>query len=564
MIAKGHITLFIVLALMALVLVLAACQATPTATPTKAPPTPTTPSLAAPSPTTAAAAPAVVATATRPPVAPASAPPTPTEKATSKGKIVLAISSEPSNMDTLLQTIGPDTRHIYPSVMEYLMQRDWKTFDLSGLLAEKWEQVKPDTWRYTLKKGIKFHNGEPFNADAVVFSLGKIADKDSGAQLQRYWPAGGKVVKVDDFTVELTSSTADPIQPLRLLYLPSVPPKWARENPEERPVKLIGTGPYKFVEWVRGQYVKVTANDDYWATPPNIKDATFVWRPEASVRAAMLRTGEADFAVDLTPEDAQKVPKYTATTSVETTAIRYDQQSNPVVKDKRVRLAMNLAFDKNLLVEKLFSGFAEPAKGQIFGEYVLGFNPNLKAYPFDVEQAKKLLAEAKAAGIPWETTELDMWISKGRLPRIEEMGESLADSWNKLGMKVKVYVAEQAKWRDAAQYALGPGQKRVALTVWPHGNDLGDSGQTADYVRCGGRLSAFCDAALDAKINQAAEATGEQRVKLYQEFWKLMYEEYVPHIPLFRLKPIYGLSKRLAFTPRMDDLAPVQEMKLLE
>ena len=63
---------------------------------------------------------------------------------------------------------------------------------------------------------------------------------------------------------------------------------------------------------------------------------------------------------------------------------------------------------------------------------------------------------------------------------------------------------------------------------------------------------------------RSAEATGEQRVKLYQEFWKLMYEEYVPHIPLFRLKPIYGLSKRLAFTPRMDDLAPVQEMKLLE
>ena len=205
MIAKGHITLFIVLALMALVLVLAACQSVPTATPTKVAATPTIPVLAQLTPTTAAAAPAVAATATRPPAAPTSAPPTPTAKATSKGKIVLAISSEPSNMDTLLQTIGPDTRHIYPSVMEYLMQRDWKTFNLSGLLAEKWEQVKPDTWRYTLKKGIKFHNGEPFNADAVVFSLGKIADKDSGAQLQRYWPAGGKVVKVDDFTVELTS-----------------------------------------------------------------------------------------------------------------------------------------------------------------------------------------------------------------------------------------------------------------------------------------------------------------------------------------------------------------------
>src|SRR3989337_871069 len=184
-----------------LALLFTACQVAPTPTPTSPSATPTT-------------APAVAA-----------ATPIPVAKRAPKGKVVMVLSSEPATMDTLMVSMEPHNVW-FPSVIEHLVERDWKTFEIKPKLAEKWEQVKPDTWRYTLRKGVKFQNGEPFNADAVAYDLTRIADKDAASRLQKFWPAGGKATKVDDNTIDVTSSTADPIQPLRMQYMRITAPKW--------------------------------------------------------------------------------------------------------------------------------------------------------------------------------------------------------------------------------------------------------------------------------------------------------------------------------------------------
>ena len=169
-------SLLVVLA--AMLLALAACQAAPTPTPTKPP--------AAAAPTTAPPPPATPTTAAPPPASPTAVPATPTPKATAKGKIVMVGPSDLVNADALFETAQPDRPQVFVAVLEYLTKRDWKTFELKPLLAEKWEQVKPDTWRYTLRKGIKFQNGEPFNADSVVYSLTVISSKDLPTALQKY------------------------------------------------------------------------------------------------------------------------------------------------------------------------------------------------------------------------------------------------------------------------------------------------------------------------------------------------------------------------------------------
>ena len=131
------------------------------------------------------------------------------------------------------------------------------------------------------------------------------------------------------------------------------------------------------------------------------------------------------------------------------------------------------------------------------------------------------------------------------------------------GLKIKMVYAEHNKWRESQRSVL-PGQPRVALLVDPHSNEIGDSGQSIDGIaRCGGQRSAYCNNDLDPKMKQAAEAVGEQRVKLYQELWQALYDD-AAHVPLFRLKPVYGLAKRLDFTPRMDGLVYVQEMSLAD
>ena len=484
-------------------------------------------------------------------------------KAAAKGKVVLVSNAEPTNFDAVMEGYGlAATAFGYDSIVEQVLARNAKTSELIGSLAEKWEQKSPDTWRYTLRKGVKLHNGEDFNADAIVYSLNRAADKGLASKSQLFWPGGGSVTKVDDFTVDVKSAATDPIQHLRMVYLPVVAPKWAQTNPEELPINAIGTGPYKFVEWVRVQYVKMTANDNYWGKQATIKDVTLVWRAESAVRAAMIKTGEADWAYDLSPEDAKQVPKTASRASTGTFDARYDTE-NPVLKDKRVRQAMNMAIDVETLMKTLVAGISDPAKGHIVGDFVLGFNPNIKPYAYDQAKAKSMVAEAKAAGIPTDTTELDLWGAKGRIPRLDELMESMADSWGKIGLKIKMNVTETAKWREAF-YAVQPGKKRGAVFVYGHYNDLGDSAQSADsYVKCGGILSTYCDKKLDETIVKAANSVGEERVKLYQQVWAETHEQAL-FLPMFVIKPIFGLSKRLNWEPRVDKLVMAQEMSLTE
>ena len=276
----------------------------------------------------------------------------------------------------------------------------------------------------------------------------------------------------------------------------------------------------------------------------------------------MLRTGEADWAYAISADDTKNVPKYAASTVAETAGVRMDT-ANPVLKDQRVRMAMNLAVDRQSIVDKLFAGFGEPAKGQMIGEYVLGFNPDLKPYPYDVAQAKKLVQDAKTAGVPTDTTELEMWVSNGRLPRWNELAESLSNSFNGVGLKTKLRLLEHSAWVSGFA-SVKPGERPGPLFQWPHGNDLGDSSQTIDgYVRTGGSRSTHSDPALDAIVDKATVAVGDERVKLYQQAWKKVYDDALV-VPLYRIKGITGLSKRLNFSPRMDDWAPVQEMSLVE
>ena len=533
---NGRIVGLLVTIVVTLSFILGACQAAPTPTPTKAPAVATAAPAAAPTPTTAAAA----------------AP---------KGQVTLVTLSEPVMMDAILDANQIHNRAVFPSMVEGLTRQNVKTYGVEPSLATKWEQLKPDTWRYTLRQGVKFHNGEAFNADAVVYSLNRAADKALASKVGRWWPAGGKAVKVDDFTVDITSSDLDPIQPLRLMYAPMVAPKHAQEKPDELATKLYSTGPYKLAEWVKGQYLKMTAFDGYWGTAPKIKDATVVGRAEAAVRTAMVKTGEADWAYNLSPEQAKEVPKYSSVASAETIMVRMDTQ-NAVLKDNRVRTAMNLAVDKNSIMKNLYGGFAAPANGQIIGSYVIGHNPNLKDYPYDVEQAKKLVAEAKAAGIPTDTTELDIWARKGRMPRWEEMTEVLANDWNKIGVKVKVVIAESAAWSEK-WYSVGAGQTRAALGITGHDN-FGDSQQTFDgYLVCGGVTSTYCSPALEETAKQSRALTGEARAKAFRDIWQQVYAE-APFVPIFRQQSIIGLSKRLVWEARYDDWAPVQEMTLSE
>ena len=551
----AHCGYLSVVCLVAVTLVLSSCQTAPTATPTKAPSPTAVPQLAAATPTTAPAAPAPTtaapaqATATRPPAL------TPTPAAQAKGKIIMVMSSEPPTMDPHQQTLE-FPRMILSNMAENVTQRDPDTLEIKGLLAESWEQVKPDTWRFKLRKGVKFHNGEVLDGAGVAWNLFRMSDKDINSPMRRYLDVIKEVKAVDESTVDIVTSAPDPILPVRLVVSPIIAPKQAKDNPEELATKMIGTGPYKFVDWVRGEFFRMTVNDAYWGKAPSIKDVTVLYRKEPAVRAAMLQTGEAQWAINISPEDAKKVPKFVAATTVDTMALRPNAcfPDGGKFSDKRVRQAISYAIDRQKMKETLFAGFTEVAS-QPYAPFVIGYDTKLKPYPFDPAKAKQLVKDAGAEGFAFEYT-----ADTGRFARDGEAQQAIVAMLGDVGLKPTLKNVDRLLW-NTGWTAVKKDDKHLALTSWLHTNDLGDAVATLDpSVKTGGGRSLYCNADVDKKIDVARQATGEDRKRLMTELSNIIYDE-LPIIPLFHIQYIYGTSKNLDWKPRIDLVVRVADMK---
>jgi peptide/nickel transport system substrate-binding protein len=190
--------------------------------------------------------------------------------------------------------------------------------------------------------------------------------------------------KVDDFTVEITTKDADPILPDRMVKFPIAAPKWVRAaSPEEAASQAVGSGPYILTEYQKGQYLLFKANQNYWGPKkPQIAEIKLVGRQEQAVRAAMLLAGEADLAFHVALDDAKKAPQTIIEQSQESPMFNMNTEL-PVFKDVRVRQAVAEAVDVQGLVNALYpGGVAKPLNGQIIREGTLGWNPNLKPYPY--------------------------------------------------------------------------------------------------------------------------------------------------------------------------------------
>ena len=468
--------------------------------------------------------------------------------------MVLAITAEPPNF-LPEQFNDINAMYIGWNIVERLTERDSKTFETKGQLAEKWQQVDPKTLRITLRKGVKYHNGNPFGAADVQYTIQRDIQPDS--QILRYIPNVTEAKVVDDSTVDIILKDPDPIMATRLYYVPIVNAKFGKESPERLPIEPIGTGPYKFVEWVRGQFIRLTVNEAYWGPAPAVKDATYVFRSESSVRAAMVRTGEAQFAVAISPEDAKNVPKLATGPSNETMMLRLDTQTHDALKDKRVRKAVALAIDKETLTKTLYAGYATVAPGQMYPPFTIGFDASLKAYPFDKDGAKKLIAEAKAAGVNVDA-EMAITAPKGRWIRDAELTEALVNMLKDVGLNAKVNIVEYSKWREWL-YSAGPGQPHNAILLSGHSQDLGDASLSYDsYVVTGGRMSYFSNAEFDKLEKAGSQAGGQDRITNFQKATAIAYDE-VPIVPMIYLNQIHGMAKNLNWSPRTDVMLLLNE-----
>jgi peptide/nickel transport system substrate-binding protein len=465
-------------------------------------------------------------------------------------QITIALGSEPTTLDPQLREDGGE-RAVNDNIYETLMVRTPDGELTNGLAASRPELLDPRTWEVKLRPGIKFHNGEPFNADAVVYSIKRIIDPEFNSEQISFFETIKDAEKVDDLTVRITTKGPDPILLSRLYWMKMVPPVFSKDPKfAETPV---GTGPYKFVRWNRGQDILLTVNKDYWGPAPAINAVKYRFIAEPGTRLAGLKAGEFDVITNLLPEFTQEVPQAIHILGLEHPIIILNADGGPT-KDVRVRQALNYAVDKDALAEGLFEGFAQVAQGQLLSPSFFGFNKNVHAYPYDPEKAKSLLKEAGALGAT-----VELIGTAGRWLKDRELVEAVAAFWDAAGLKTKVRIFEFNEYLNR----LFDRNTRADAIFVVSSNELLDADKSfSAYYRAGGIGSSNSDQKLADLIDKArVETDAARRQDLYHQAVKRAHEK-AYFVWLLNIEDIYGVSARLDWHGRVDAKILVSEMKL--
>ena len=337
---------------------------------------------------------------------------------------------------------------------ETFFTRDPQTMEIKPLLAESVKNLNPNTWELKLRRGVKFHNGEDFDADSVKFTIERavLGKLNTLAKLTMPPSFGQEVVILDPYTVRIVTKVPDPMLPSRLAAesMNVAPAKGLAEFRDKFVTdRFIGTGPFRFVENVVGDRVVLEANPGYWGPkPPSQK---IVWQviPDAATRLAALQRGDVDVMLNLpfplapTVEGDANLRVYSELSSL-THGILLNARESAPLKDRRVRQALNMAIDRAAILKGLYAG-----RGQ-FLNTVTGTNVantmDPGPYPYDPARAKALLAEAGYA----RASSCTFWQSIGRWVLAEETAQVIAGYWDKVGVKTKVQVLEWAEYNKRA------------------------------------------------------------------------------------------------------------------
>jgi len=463
-------------------------------------------------------------------------------------KVTIALGSEPTTLDPQIREDGGE-RAVNDNIYDTVLARTPEGDLIPHLAAQMPELVAPDTWQVTLRPGIFFHNGEPMDADAVVYSIHRVIDPDFNSEQISFFSTIKQARATGELTLHVITNGPDPILPSRLYWLKVVPPVHSKDPKfAEKPV---GTGPYRFVAWQRGQHIDLERNEDYWGASPQIPSVRYRFIEESGTRLAGLMAGEFDLITNLLPEFTSHVPRSVNVLGLEHPIIILNADSG-ITQDLQVRKALNYAVNKMALANGLFEGYAQVAQGQLLSPSFFGYNDGVKAYPYDPDQAKKLIEEA---GVKGQTIELIG--TSGRWLKDRDMVEAVAGYWEQAGLKVDVRIFEFNEYLNR----LFDRKTRADAIFVVSSNELLDADKSfSAYYKAGGVGASNTDQTLASLIDTARSETDEQkRENLYHQAVQRAYDQ-AYFVWLLNIEDIYGMSQRLEWPGRVDARLLIQEM----
>ncbi len=486
-----------------------------------------------------------------------------------EGKVVIAQGVDPTTLDTQNQQETPASV-VASHLFDTLVERDQNLKMVPALAAELPKLVGPTTWEVKLRQGVKFHNGEEFNAESVKFSLERVK---TGLRASSNFRPIEKVDIVDAYTVRVQTSKPWPIFPTIMTSRQAsmYPPKaYAGKDSAFISKNPIGTGPYKLVRWSKDEEIVLEANDQYWRGAPRIKTVVFRPIPDDAVRVAALQNGEVDVAVNIPPHLATIIanhPKIFLSTapSIRTLQLmfvthEYDAQHKlvgpykGVTADKRVRQAIASALDVDEIIKGVLDGKAMRT-ATLLTPLHFGYDPAVKPIKQDLGKVKQLLTEAGFPG----GMELTLNSPQGRYVRDKEVAEAVTGQLTKAGIKTQLKTYEFVNYLNTLVYVHKPGP--MWLIGW------GTSTVDAETVygplfRSGSNLGNYHNADFDGMVDQAQTQMDEkQRLATYHRINKLWIDD-MPAVPLYQQVDLYGASKRLNWKARSDELIKAYDMSL--
>ncbi len=469
--------------------------------------------------------------------------------------IVIAQGVDATTLDPHMHA-ETTTANVVIQIFDRLFMRDDQMV-LQPHLAESGTAISDVLWEIRIKSGIQFHNGEPFNAESVKFSIERILDPETKSPQISNLNFIEKVEVVDDLTVQITTKMPYPLT-LSRLSLEMVPPGYIQEHGQayfaQHPV---GTGPYRFVSWVRDEEVVLEANPDYWRGAPGIQHVKIRAIPENAVRIAALQSGSVDVIVNVPPHQMETVSqadgcRIASTQSGRFIFLQIVADRGGMLGDPRVRQALNHAVDVPALIDTILGGHGYRST-QPLTSLDFGFDPAVTGFTYDPEKAKALLREA---GFP-DGIDIQLDAPSGRYAMDREVAEAIVGQMAVAGIRVNLVINE---WGVHIKKLLDKQMTHMFFIGW--GSSLFDADATLfPQLRTGQRLTYFSNPAVDVLLDAGrSEMDPAARGELYHEAVQILQQD-PPFVLLYQQEDIYGADDRLDWSPRPDELINVYQMK---
>lgn len=425
-------------------------------------------------------------------------------------------------------------------------------------LAITTTQIDDLTWEFKLRDDVFFTNGEQLTAEDVKYSMERAQMEEFNNFYQLPAQTGLTEVRIiDDFTVQFI--TAEPS--LTMEYwtneAPIIPKSYyegkSREEVAEAPV---GSGPFKFVEWVKDDHLTLEANEDYWGGAPGVDQVIIRVIPEESSRINELLAGNVDVIESISIDQSDLLNSDISTVyAVEGLRKMNFQisQTSPqeALQNKLVRQALNYAIDKETIIETLLKGYTSPLVSYVNPP---NNNPNLEPYTYDPERARELLEEA---GYP-DGFDLVIQARPDRYGLDNEIVLAVASYLEAVGIRTEVQMMESGLFVDLLDAKEFEGLAYIgwAALINPLVENLI---LTCDHIDNG---AAYCNPEFDALYQQASSTVDpEERAAILLQMQEIAWDD-APWVFLWRLPVVYGLSSRLDWEPRNDGYIPFEEMRL--